>query len=545
MQITRVRWLIAGFWLLAFWLLAGMVVAPALQHHLEVQASTLINEKTTGYEAVQVKFDGQRAILTGQVRHDEQRVQILNAAQHDVRGSGPFSTKLNPVQQVVDALEIVPYPPGWLLLAAHGTRGQLLGAAATEFESRDLYSLIQDRWAAKGGRIESKLIARPELHDEAPDLKQTLAQIPLPDAREGADSAQIQIASLGGPWQRLMPDAKDERLMEQSLAIGIPRQEWEKSILPLIQNARRYQSEQRNRAEETARQIKLPPPHLFLAAREKRLLVRGQTATVGIKREFLNALIIKFPEWRVIDDVRVNPDCRAVSDFGPITTALLPEPLNEDSKNQGKSLVLGLSGHAWKPVEWIAESDTPPWTEDLPKDLPSRLLQDDHRMVIGWLQGETKGIPNLPIRAQPSFLTLILLPQKVIFAGQLAEESLHTQLIEAARQKYSGQAIVISDSLLVRGACAPSSDIQQTLRSLPPLPEADSPGSIAFATPGQIWKNTPADSGIDQAGAVAKSGILPADFPAAMAEDTFGDGFDHLRQHWKKLAIHANKESAP
>lgn len=404
--------------------------------------------------------------------------------------------------------------------------------------------MIQDRWVAKGGRIESNLKALPELHDEAPDLKQTLAQIPLPDARESGDSAQIQIASLGGPWQRLIPDSKDERLMEQSLAIGISRHEWEKSIMPLIQNVRRYQSEQRNRAKETARQIKLPPPHLFLAARENRLLVRGETATVGIKREFLNDLIIRFPEWRVIDDVRVNPECRAVSDFGPITTALLPNPLDEDSKSQGKSLVLGLSGQAWKPVDWITQTETQPWKEDLPKDLPASLLQDDHRMVIGWLQGETKGIPNLPIRAQPSFLTLILLPHKVIIAGQLAEESLHTQLIEAARQKYSGQTKLIFDALLVRGTCAPSAEIQQTLRSLPPLPEADSPGSLAFATPGEIWRSTPASTGIDQAGAVAKSGILPSDFPAAMAEDTFADSFDHLRQHWKQLANNAIKESA-
>ncbi len=545
MQMTRVRWLIAGFWLLAFWLLAGVIVAPALQRHLEAQASAVLKVKPTGYESVQVHFDGQRAILTGRVRDESQRAQILSAAEKEVRGRGPFSAKLNPVQQVVDGLKIVPYPPGWLLLAANGTRGQLLGAAATEFESRDLYHLIQDRWSTLNGRIESKLKAFPELHDEAPDLKQTLAQIPLPDERDGGDSAQIQIASLGGPWLRLLPDAKNDRLMEQSLAIGIPLQEWEKSVLPLIQNVRRYQSEQRSRAEENARQAKLPPPHLFIAARENRLLVRGETATVGIKREILNALIISFPEWRVIDDVRINSERRAIFDFGPITTALLPDPLNQDSITKGKSLMLGLSGNAWKPVEWIVGADAQPWKEDLPKDLPARLLQDDHRMVIGWLQGETKGIPNLPIRAQPSFLTLTLLPDKVILAGQLAEESLHAQLVQAARQKYSSQAIVISDSLLIRGTCAPSTDIQQTLRSLPPLPEADSAGSLAFTLPGLVWKSTPANSGIDQAGAVAKSGILPKDFPAAMAEDTFWDGFDHLRKHWKKLAISAKKESAP
>lgn len=547
MQMTRARWLIAGFWLLAFWLIAGMLVAPALQRDLAAHASALLKDKPTGYAAVQVQFDGQRAILSGQVRHEQQRTGIRTATEHSIRsGSGSFlSAGLNPVQQVTDSIEIVPYPPGWLLLAANGKRGQLLGATATDFEARDLYNMLQDRWGVKGGRLESKLQTQPEWHDEAPDLKQTLTQIPLPDAREGGDSAQIQIASLGGPWQRLTPDAKDERLHEQSLAIGIRQQDWEKSILPLIQSVRRYQSEQRSRSEEVARQSKLPPPHLFLAARENRLLVRGETATVGIKREFLNALIITFPDWRIIDDVRVNAQSRAASDFGPITTALLPDPLNDDPKTKGKSLMLGFPGTAWKPVDWIVGTEAQPWKDDLPKDLPPDLMQDDHRMVTGWLQGETKGIPTLPIRAQPSFLTLTLLPDKVILAGQIAEESLHTQLIEAARQKYSGHAIIISDALLVRGTCAPSSDIQQTLRSLPPLPAADSPGSIAFATPGLVWKSTPASTGIDQTGAVAKSGILPADFPAAMAEDTFWDGFDHLRQYWKKLASAAKKESAP
>jgi hypothetical protein len=545
MHLTRAQWLIAGLWLLAFWLLAGMFVAPAIQRDLTTQASVLLKDKPTGYGAVEVEFDGQHAILKGQVRYEKQRTAIVTAVEQRVRSGSLLSAHFNPVQQVTDALEIVPYPPGWLLIAATGTRGELMGSAASAFEARDLYRLLEDRWGVQGGRLENKLKAVPELHDEAQDLKQTLAKVPLPDARKGGDSAQLQIVSLGGSWQRLAPDSRDEKLREQSLSMGASAQDWEKSILPKIQSIRQYQTDQRRLFEEAGRQSKLPPPHLFLAARDNRLLVRGETATVGIKREFLNALIITFPSWRILDDVRVNPECRAISDFGPITTALLPDPLNTDSKTKGKSLMLGLSGTAWKAVDWLVGAESQPWKTDLPKDLPADLMQDDHRMVTGWLQGETKGIPTLPIRAQPSFLTLTLLPDKVILAGQLAEEALHSQLIEAARQKYSGHAIVISDPLLVRGTCEPSTDIQQTIRSLPPLPEADSSGSIAFATPGIVWKSTPASIGIDQAGAVAKSGILPADFPAAMAEDNFWDGFDHLRQHWKKLASIAKKESAP
>ena len=33
--------------------------------------------------------------------------------------------------------------------------------------------------------------------------------------------------------------------------------------------------------------------------------------------------------------------------------------------------------------------------------------------------------------------------------------------------------------------------------------------------------------------------------PAAMAEDTFAEGFDHLRHHWRNAVNHATKEAAP
>lgn len=543
--MTRARWLIAGFWLITFWLLAGMVVAPALQHRLADAANQQVKALPTGYSPPQVEFDGQRAILRGQVRTESQRATLVSTLRHQVRSSGPLAAKLNPVQQVIDQMKTVPYPPGWMLLAANGTRSQLIGAAATDQESRDLSALLQDRWSQHGGRVESRLTAAPAIHDEAPDLKATLATLPKPRKEAGGDSAQIQITRIGSTWQRLLPDATDERLHEQTLALGIGQQDWEKSILPLIQSVRRYQKDERTRLAEAEHQAKLSPPHVFLAARDTRLLARGELATLGLKRELLNALIAAFPNWRVIDDLRVNPQRRAVADFGPITAALIPSESDQDPKTKGKSLVIGLSSAAWQPVDWQVGGDAQPWKKDLPADLPPALLQSDHRMVTEWLQGKASGIPALPIRAQPSFLTLTLLPDKVILAGQLAEESLRTQLVEAARQKYAGQALVIAEALLVRGTCEPSSDIQQSLRSLPALPDSASPGSIAFAKPGHVWKSTPATQGIDQPGAVTKSGILPTDFPSAMAEDTFWDGFDHLRHHWKTLANEAKKEAAP
>ncbi|MES2594128.1 MAG: hypothetical protein V4662_02275 [Verrucomicrobiota bacterium] len=539
--MTRTRWLIAGLWLLAFWLAAALSVAPKLQQDLAATAQAATRDLPTGYQAAEIKLDGQEVTVRGQVRREAQRAEIVTALKEKVHAESALGASLNPIQKVHDALEVVPYPPGWLIIAANGPRGQLLGEAATDYEARDLATLLGQKWSEKGGYLDNRIQPNPQAYDEAPDAQTTLARLPMPRTEVSGDSAQIQVSRIGGEWQRLVLDAKDEHLREQVAALGINASAWEKSILPSVQNVRNYQAAQRAKAAESERQSKLPPPHLFLAAREQRLLVRGEVATIAIKRELLNALIDAFPEWRVLDDVRVNAQRRATADFGPITQALLPPATSDQAVLTGKSLMLGLPGEAWKDVDFIVAGEAQPWKGLLPKDLPAELLQDDSRMVVEWLQGSAKGIPKLPVRLQPSFITMTLLPDRVIIAGQLAEEPARTQIIESARQKYAGRALVMSEDLLARGTCEPSSDLQQTLRSLPDLPEPSSKGTIAFSRPGQVWKSIPAEEKLLEPGAVAASGLLPKDFPAAMAEDTFLDGFDHLRHHWKSLTLPATK----
>jgi hypothetical protein len=543
--MTRTRWLIAGLWLLAFWLAAALGMAPKLQRDLEAAALEATRDLPTGYQAPEVRMDGQQATVSGRVRRLSQKDDIVAALEGKVRAKSLLGSGLNPVQKVHDVLEVVPYPPGWLMIAAHGQRGQLIGIAATEYEARDLATLLRQKWSEKGGYLDNRVQPAPELHDEASEVKATLARLPMPRADVSGDSAQIQLARIGGDWQRLVLDAKDDQLREQVATLGIGASEWEKTILPAIKNVRQYQADQRARAAEAERQSKLPPPHLFLAVREKRLLVRGEVATLSLKRELLNAFIAAFPEWRVLDDVRVNAQRRAVADFGPVTEALLPPDTSDDPQKTGKSLVLGLPGMAWKPVDFLVGSESQPWKDQLPKDLPPALLQEDSRMVIEWLQGSARGIPKLGIRLQPSFITMTLLPDKVILAGQLAEEPARTQVIESVRQKYAGRAVVLAETLLARGTCEPSGDLQQTLRSLPDLPVEGSRGTLAFCRPGQVWKSIPASEKLLEPGAVAASGLLPQEFPAAMAEDSFLDGFDHLRHHWKALSAPSAQDLKP
>jgi hypothetical protein len=536
--------LIIGLWLLAFWLVAALVVAPGIEGDLAAAASQATGRAVTGYAPPSVGFRGQHAVVKGRVRREEQRREILAILEKQVRVAGRPGLGFNPVQSVKDELQTAPYPPGWLLIAANGMRGLLLGRTASEPEARDLAVQIGGRWAEQGGYLDNRLRADPGSHDEAEDVQPTLSRMPMPRADAGGDSAQIQFARIGGGWQRLLLDAQDEALREMVMVSGLAGSDWEQVILPAIQNVRRYQFEQRALAAETERQSRLPPPHLFMAVRDGRLLLRGEVATLALKRELLNNLISSFPDNRVLDDVRVNPQRRAVADFGPISTALLPAA-DDKSATAGKALHLGLPGKAWEPVDFLVAGDARPWGGRLPKDLPAEMLQEDSRMVIEWLQGSARGIPKLSIRQQPGFLTLTLLPDKVILAGQVAEEPVRSQIIEAARQRYAGRALVMADSLMARGTCEPSADVQQTLRSLPDLPGLNSMGTLAFARPGAVWSTRPATGQMILPGAIAASGLLPQDFPAAMAEDTFLDGFDHLRHHWKTLVVDSAKPPAP
>lgn len=536
-KMTNRRWLIAGGWLLAFWLAAGLWLAPALEHSLEQAAMEAVGRLTTGYEPPAITASGQHLHVSGRVRGSQQQEKVLEALRSQVRVPGWLGSGLNPVQKLSDALEVVPYPAGWLFIAAHGPRGRLLGQAASQEEARDLATQLGMAWSAADGYLDPQLGSDPAQHDEAPDVMATLGHPPLPRHDAGGDSAQAQVARIGGSWQRLIVDADDEVLRAQVAALGIHDQAWEETLLPQLGYLRRYQAEQRKLAEEAELQSRLPPPHIFLAAREGKLLARGEVASLALKRELLNALIESFPNWRVLDDLRVNAQRRAVGDLAPLSSLELPAvPPEAGPEKPAKSLHLGLPGATWQVVDTRAGAESQPWLPLLPKDLPPALLLEDGKMVLGWLQGGTKGIPTLPARPQPSFLTLTLLPDKVILAGQVAEENVRTQVIDALRRKYKGRALVISDALLARGTCEPAPDIQQTLRSLPDLPQPTSMGALAFARPGGVWTTRPASGQIIQPGVIAGSGLLPADFPAAMAEDTFLDSFDHLRHHWKNLS---------
>ena len=260
-----------------------------------------------------------------------------------------------------------------------------------------------------------------------------------------------------------------------------------------------------------------------------------------MKRGVLADALAAFAPRRLHDEIRVSALRRPTDDFGPITTALLPE----EGKAGGKSCFLSFSGEAWKPVDWQTAPSEQSWNHDLPAgvtgaflprpNLPGGLapnpLLNDSTILSNWLQGDDSHAPAPPQPTAPAFVTLALFGTKAILSGQVAEEAVRAQLIAAVRHAYSPPFLVSSDDLQVRGDCEPSVRILHTLKSLPPPPAAGSAGLFAIASPGSTWKTIPVTRPLIEAGGLAQSGQLPAGIPAALVEELSAEAIEQLRLH--------------
>ena len=66
--------------------------------------------------------------------------------------------------------------------------------------------------------------------------------------------------------------------------------------------------------------------------------------------------------------------------------------------------------------------------------------------------------------------------------------------------------------------------------SAPAMPE------MAFARPGQEWRTVAVQPALLEPGALAKSGLLPADFAPALAEDALLPVWDYFRELFRHAA---------
>jgi len=521
--MNPVRCLIAAGVFAAFWCAGAFVLLPRLEAKLTAATREALAAQQTlvkRLDKVQTAFQGQVAHLTGQVRSVQDKLTIEAAVRDHVRAptmiASGLGQTLNPVSAVHNDIEIVPFPPGWMLLAAHGAKATLLGEAATEFEARDLARSIKESWSAKGGSVSGSLTSDLEDHDEAADISATLGGLPPPSS-----SVELHLARIGGRWQKMKLSEGDDALRDQATALGVKDDEWKKDIAPLLATLRQDHATASERAKQSAALEKLPLGHLFMAVRDQRILLRGEVGSAAIKRALLDEALEIFPARRIHDDIRVNAARRPIADFGPFTTALLPASDAEEEK----AFHLGISGQAWLPLDWRGSREEPSWKEKLPEGLDPALLREDNAQLIDFLQGSEANMPPIA-RTQPAFIVLALIGNKALLSGQIAEPSLHAQLIAAVKTAYAPGVVTETASFAVRGHCQPSDDVLHTARSLPPR---GAKPQLAFATPGGTWKTLEVTPALIEPGALAKSGLLPEDIPPNLIEEAAADTLEQIR----------------
>lgn len=523
--MTRARWLLSAASLLVLWLLGALVFLPRMEKDLEAAAQAALSRQPSlagRLDALHLEFDGQQARLTGSVRTPQDRTAIESALLHQVRVPSGLGRHLNPVGGVHSEIQVVPAPPGWLFLAAQGSHARLLGKAASNYEARDLARSVHESWNTQGGVTEGAPAIDPAHHDEAATVAATLRAVPPPQA-----DAQAHLARIGQSWQELALNKTDAGLQAEARVLGVTDAEWQHTILPALQDLRAVHHRQQLAQMEKERLARLPPGHLFLAVRDDQIVLRGEVGSAAMKRAVLEEAIHAFSPRRLHDEIRVSPQRRPEDDFGPITTALLPE----GSKAGGKSCFLGFSGGAWKPVDWQTAPGEQSWKQDLPSGIDVRLLLQDSVVLSGWLQGDGAYAPPSAQPAEPAFIALALFGTRAILSGQVAEESVRAQLIAAAHRAYSPQFLVISEFIHVRARCQPSTGILQTLQSLPAAPSPGGPAVFAIARPGGAWTLIPVTQPLVEAGGLSRSGLVPAGIPPSVVEDLASESVEQLRMH--------------
>ncbi len=529
--MNRARWIISTLTLFVLWLIGALILMPRMQRDLENAAQTALSEQSTlksRLGKVHATFDGQLAHLLGSVRTIQDRLVVEATVRDFARAPTPLSAslglRLNPVSNVSNELEVDPYPAGWMLLAAKGVNAQLLGTAANEYEARDLSRSVQESWGAQGGAVEGTLGTDAENHDEAANVSATLHAVPAPKI-----IAQAYLTRIGQSWKQISLQHPENVLQAEARALGVSDAEWERQVLPILRDLRSTLQQQSASQIQSDSLLKLPPSHLFVAVRGKQIIMRGEVGSAAMKRAILDESLKVFAPRRLIDEIRVSSARRPSGDFGSITTALLP---SEDD-SEAKSFFLGLSGDAWKALDWKISNEALSLKNNLPAGINPDLLQSDSAALIDWLRGSE--LPANQNQLQPAVITLAIFGSKAILSGQIAEESLRAQIVDAARKTYAPHILVSHDELRVMGNSQPYADALHILKSLPPPPDSSSAGIFAIAAPGGTWRVIPVTKQLVEAGGLAKSNEIPIGIPVSLIEQLSAEAIEQLHLHLSNL----------
>jgi hypothetical protein len=518
-MMKRREWIVAGLVLLLFWAVAGLMLAPRLERRLNEAAAVLVSrlDAEAGgarFDRVQVRFDGQRARVSGAVRYEADARRLLSALREEVRTPGNRWNPLRTVEAGAE-LEVRPLESGWLVVAMRGTAAEVVGVCATSAEREALEAGLRGRWPVWRGEMVLGLTLDQRRFDEAGKWAKTVAGLPAPVAR-GKGSARLLVARIGEAWQDL-PLEESESAPAGLLAAGATLSEWRERVRPLVAEVAQHAEREAAWEREQERLSRLPPPHVFLARRGEQVLLRGEVYDVEAKRAVLSSVMAAMPGKRILDDLRAAGARRPGGGLGG-----LDEVVSEEGE---KTFALGVPERDWVVLDWQVAREALPWEAALPEGLTVEAVREDSAVLIDWLQGSNAGIPLLPAPPQPAFLTLAVFAGRVVIGGQMAEEALRAQVVEAVKRAYPA-GWVLRDEMAVSGRCVASESVQHTVQSVP-VKKAQEPMLLAVALPGESWRLLPQAVLADRA-VLETEGLLPKALQAATVAASLGEVLEEM-----------------
>lgn len=492
----------------ALWLAGGLVWTPRIQERVQEDARRALSHHKDMRE-VEAQASGRMVLLTGTVPHaaDMARAEVI------VRNGTALASAVR------SDVTVKPPPPGWLLLGFAGETLHLTGVVSSQQEAQEVLEETRRQHEKPGLRIHTSVRVDADRFGEPDSLRHTSGSIPTSRSGLKKDEGALALAISGDGWKIFPPGS------EGAVQRAITAREPDTSVLaalvmPVFKAVRDYDARQRVAKAERERLSLLPAPYLILMKDADVWLLRGEVGSAEAKSGLLTAILDQHGEKRVLDEILVTDRRNPFSDLNALTASL-----DDLSQTPGEiTAYVGLPGHGWLGCD-LSQPEPASILQKKIADADVALVSKDMlaaRREIG--AAREAAAPELP-----AFLTLILLPHRVLISGELPDEASRAQTLAAVRGAYPGQTLTHDLRLNVR--CTDTAGLPHTLKALPPSRSIPPDGLIAFAIPGEGWLQRSVSEKLTGPDGLAASGLVPDDTLMQRALESLLPGLPVLRAH--------------
>ena len=514
----------------ALWLVGSWWAADGLEKDIAGAARNLLAAQGREFEQVVPQVAGQTVLLKGVVRHPDDGARLTKLIHEQLRlpealGAGK---QVSPAQLVITSdLRTDLRPAGWGLLVANPQGVRLMGLAGSESESvrvaSELAPLVSDL------KVSNEVESDPEAALESDRPTKGLDQA-AGFTRDALKSGLAAFARWGGDWTILDLGRPNEHLRKDLVEMGLPQRVWEEKAGPALQALQDQYATHLAVVREQQKRNAQAVGYVVLAVRADTILIKGELGDEPARVLVADKIKLAAGERRVIDELAFNPNRRPQSDAYKLTSSLPQLPRG----NTAKMLAVGTLATGWKVLN-LADIDV----EDANTIMPGMLPADaDRRLLIADVAGAAVWVNSIlgrpegdPVMKPPGHLFMAIAGTQVMLRGRVADEPTRTLVESAVRKRYP--ALEPDIVLRVDPACEVAPDYLQTLGLLPTAPGPDTSGLLAFAIVGDVWQTKPARASLLEPDTMARSGLIPEEFPINTVLPDVLDVAPTLKAHFK------------